>query len=288
MALRVLTFNAGLLRWRVGPWTVFENPGLVEGRARRLVGALSSERFDVLCIQECYEDDHFRELAAGLCSTHPHAARVKSGGFLRFHNGLAVLSAFPVSGASLRPHRAATLAERILATKAMLSVAVEVPGVGRVAVINVHLSAGLDPTSGAAVAVRARQIEELKELADRAAAGGAAAVLAAGDFNAGPEAAPANYLQILSAGFRDAWDEARGAAGPGHTWGASNELNTRGIHRGCAAQRCDHIFFLGGAAEVEVLDCRTAITDKVRLDSGLLTDASDHCGVVATLAIANE
>lgn len=212
--------------------------------------------------------------------------RCPAGGF-RFHNGLAVLSRFKIAEASLHPHRAATLAERIVATKAMLSVVLEVSGVGRVSVINVHLSAGLKPTSDAVVAVRGKQIEELKQLAGQmSVVGGAVCVLAVGDFNAGPEAAPANYADIVDAGFNDAWTEAQGGAAPGHTWDTSNDLNSRGIHGGCAAQRCDHIFYCSsGGVQVEVSDCRIACTDRVRLDSGHFTNVSDHYAVVATIKL---
>jgi endonuclease/exonuclease/phosphatase family metal-dependent hydrolase len=200
-----------------------------------------------------------------------------------------VFSRFEVLEASLRPHRAVTVAEYVMATKSMLSVVVEVPRAGRVAVINVHLSAGLNPVSDSVVSVRGRQIAELRALADRLSGGGVLFVLAAGDFNAGPEAAASNYDDIIRAGFEDAWTAVHGDVEQGHTWDPSNSLNAGGIHRGCVAQRCDHILLYGVSDRsiVDVIDCGVTCEDEIMLASGRTTNLSDHFGVAATLRISS-
>lgn len=203
-----------------------------------------------------------------------------TGGF-RFHNGLAVFSRFVISEASLHPHRAVTPVERFLATKAMLSVLIEIPSIGTIAIINVHLSAGIRPTSDAVVAIRAKQIQELKTLACNISNEGATPLLAVGDFNCGPEAAPENYSGLVNC-FNDAWTES-GSGTTGYTWDTSNKLNTGGLHYGCAAQRCDHIFY--SSTKLEVVDCRIACKNEMNLDSGVCTNISDHYGLLATFAM---
>ena len=181
-------------------------------------------------------------------------------------------------------HRAATWVECALATRAMLAAAVEVPGVGRVSVVNVHLSAGLDPTGAGAVAVRGRQAEELRRLCAELSAS-SDCVVAMGDFNAGPEADALSYRALTEAGFLDAWASApdgEGRRGPGHTWDPSNPLNAGGVHAGCPAQRCDHVFLVGRG--FAFTDCRVAAAGALDLGGGVASTASDHYGVAATVA----
>jgi endonuclease/exonuclease/phosphatase family metal-dependent hydrolase len=284
MALRVLTLNVGLLSWNLFGMPVFENPSFVEQRSRRLPEALDGDSFDVACFQECYSDAHFRRIARALAATHPHAARIGSGG-LRFHNGLAIVSRFKIAHARLHRHRAATFAESVLATKAMLVAAVEVPGVGRVSIVNVHLSAGLNPTGDAAVAVRGRQAGELTRLCG-ALKDECEFVVAMGDFNAGPEADDRTYRGLVGSGFRDAWAWVHGPDVPGHTWDPSNPLNAGGVHGGCPGQRCDHVFLLAGrsARGFAFADCKIAAAEELRLDGGVSSTVSDHYGVAATIA----
>ena len=167
----------------------------------------------------------------------------------------------------------------------------EVPGAGKVTVVNMHLTAGLHPVSEAAVATRRRQIKEAMAVCDAARTSGSRVAFIAGDLNAGPEAAPENYEQLLEAGWRDAWVEANGSGGSssssGATWDPANALNSGGVHSDCAPQRCDHVFVSpGSSASVNVRAARITSTDAVAVAAGgKEITASDHYGIAADFTI---
>ncbi|KAJ1443391.1 hypothetical protein B484DRAFT_16575 [Ochromonadaceae sp. CCMP2298] len=62
--------------------------------------------------------------------SHPYVARAKSGGMIKFHNGLMALSRFPIKNHFLAPYDKVSSLERHLATKSSLVVEVEIPGLG--------------------------------------------------------------------------------------------------------------------------------------------------------------
>ena len=78
----------------------------------------------------------------GLKRDYPYIARVDSGGLLKYHNGLVFLSKFPLKNVKLVRYNQASWLERLMATKSMLTVEVEIPNFGNFLMVNMHTTAG--------------------------------------------------------------------------------------------------------------------------------------------------
>lgn len=149
--------------------------------------------------------------------------------------------------------------------------------------IGFHVTSGglrLHPESPASESVRAQQVEEIL-----AAARSEAAIVIAGDLNAGPGVSQVNYDQIIAAGYLDCLaacgkqDQA--------TWDPLNPLNATGPHRTSPPQRCDHIFVQRSALEkgiVTLAGAETVFREPIVSVPGQRVTLSDHYGVTATLA----
>lgn len=248
--IRLLSWNVGLLRLRIGGSPraeVFANPPHSDERLPFLPAAILSTSPDIVALQECYEEAHFNFIRDELAPMLPHSARVKSGGCTRFHNGLNLFSRFPITEVTLTPYRQAALLEQLVASKSQLEVTLEVPGVGKVKVVNIHTTAGGSaPEAEGTDAIREDEIDEAVAACNYATRSGAcSAVIIIGDLNAGPEASVGNYRHLLAKGWRDAWvaaKEAGACTGPQYTWDPANFLNSTGPHASCPGQRCDHVF----------------------------------------------
>lgn len=127
--LNILTYNVGLLRWQMLHQPLFSNPAYVKQRFPFIVKALSelNDDIDVLCLQECYEDKHAKEICATLKSKLPYVARAKSGGILKFHNGLIILSKWPLSDIAYHPYKKVSPLEYYLASKGNLICTATIP-----------------------------------------------------------------------------------------------------------------------------------------------------------------
>uniref|UniRef100_A0A0G4FWW1 Endonuclease/exonuclease/phosphatase domain-containing protein n=1 Tax=Chromera velia CCMP2878 TaxID=1169474 RepID=A0A0G4FWW1_9ALVE len=221
------SFNAGLMDFRLMGVSFLSNPPFVEERVRRIPEALLSTNADVIALQEVFGSSHAHFLAESLKEAYPFCARVDEGQgrygsrsrfgvpSLAMHNGLMVLSKFPVLlnnhreggvGRSPRFHSFShvTPLEALFASKGILEVTLEVPGVGMVALLNVHAaSACPDPASPSAAAVRQAEMGEVFRVAQAAAERGEIPVVI-GDLNAGPVVCRDNYSFLLERGFEDA------------------------------------------------------------------------------------
>ena len=126
-SISFLSYNVGLLRLRLfGMLEVFANPPFCTARLPRQPDAIRALGADIVAIQECYEHAHFMILFNALKDLYPHFARRHSGGCIAFHNGLAILSRWPIVSVELEPLRKVATLEKYMASKCNLNVVVKV------------------------------------------------------------------------------------------------------------------------------------------------------------------
>ena len=294
--LRVVVFNVGLLRVKV-PFvgTVFSNPPCVDQRFPFLAGALNASGADVLCLQEIYEEVHVKALVAQTCNVYPYCARVDSGFAFQKHNGLMYLSKFPIECTHLSFHEKAANLEVFFGSKACLACVVVHPTFGRIAMVNMHTTAGGLEHPEKVDQIREAELKEAidlceeyvkKDLCDEA--------MIVGDLNCGPEASSVNYGFMIENLWSDAVQAAWGERSPiPPTWDSRNLLNVGGVHAMCPSQRVDHVFQRKGSKLKPESAC-LMFTEKiveVLFPAGWLWgkakppvhhSLSDHSGVMVT------
>jgi endonuclease/exonuclease/phosphatase family metal-dependent hydrolase len=263
----IVTFNAGLLRALGG---LIEPAPFVGERRNAMPSLLSACGADLILLQEVYGEAARRELARAL----PFSAYSDNR-----RSGLMALSASSIESV-LVPFAATTPEERLFDRKGVLVV-----DSSDVVACNIHMTAGgvRHPESSAANAIRARQIEQLLELAEARRAR-----MIAGDLNAGPGVSEANYALFEKGG----WIDVHALVHPGSgdvTWDPHNPLNVRGPHRRSPPQRVDHLFVRGDDLRTERVVPRSSeivfFEPIVATAAGLMTP-SDHYALRVTLALA--
>ena len=285
-----VTLNTDLLDVRLfGLLPVYPAAPHVEERLAALPEALAEVEADVVCLQEVFRKPHRAYLAASLEAPYPFAAGLRSPG-MPLGRGLMVLSRHPIDSARLIEFRAAFAEERLAIRKGMLDCVVRLPDLGRCRVINVHLAGG--GLFGHPESVRAEDLQrrQIAELLRRAGEPGPDVTIIAGDFNCGPHSSLANYLQVVEAGFRDAFAAAPtgAAAARDVTWAPANPLITGQGERALPPQRIDHVFLSrDGADRCRLGPARIVLRDApVRLAHGRRVPVSDHYGLLAEIAAA--
>ena len=198
-----------------------------------------------------------------------------------------LLSRFPILQSEFMPCHSAPRWTRLFWNQGLLIVTFDVPGIGRIRLINVHLAASVPfghSGSAASEANRAREIEQLLS----ATKGGERPAILTGDFNAGPEAHADSYHRVIKAGYADAFvgSPRSAATDPGFTWDAANPLNVRGRFRGSPSQRIDHVFVSGtGSPSLMPTSARIVLQERIiSTTSGTEIPLSDHYGMLVTLA----
>ena len=140
--ISILTFNAGLLQFRLAGITIFSNPPYVNERYPFILNALKETNVEIICLQEVYDDFQAFELVEELKDKFPYNAREESGGLLTLHNGLLVLSKWPIIRKNLQLYNSVSTLEYYFATKSSLFVTIDVPVIGKISLANVHTTAG--------------------------------------------------------------------------------------------------------------------------------------------------
>jgi endonuclease/exonuclease/phosphatase family metal-dependent hydrolase len=219
----VVTFNAGLLRAFGG---LLEPAPFVSERRAAIPHALAACGADLVLLQEVHDETSRRAISLALPNQAYDA---------RWRSSLMALSTSPIR-AALVPFRDSTLEERLFDCRGVLVVER-----GDLVALNFHTTAGglrHHPESVAADAIRARQIEQLLDVADEQRA---PLVVIAGDLNAGPGVSQSNYDRFEQRG----WIDVHALLHPGSrdvTWDPHNPLNSSGPHRTSPPQRVDHLF----------------------------------------------
>lgn len=279
---RFLTLNTFLLEVRLfGRLNVYPPAPWTEERLAALPAALAATGADVIALQEVYRRPHRRFLADALKGDYPHAAGLEHAG-IPLGTGLMVLSRHPITDAEAVEFRAALTEERIAIRKGGLDCRVRLPDLGTVRVIDFHLVAGGlagHPEGRRGETCRSGQIDEL---AARAATGGPEPLVLLGDLNAGTRASPANYRQMLDAGFRDAVAEAGG--GDLVSWDPGNPLITGDHNRSLPPQRMDQILIRENGSTHLTAEAAAIVLDEPTVDVGeAAVPLSDHYGVVVDI-----
>ncbi|KAL8448476.1 hypothetical protein Emed_003810 [Eimeria media] len=203
--LSLLSFNAGLLEYKLCGLRVYQNPPFTQRRLHHIPAALLATGADIICLQEVYGEAHADFIIESTRHKLPFVGRRTSGGRFSLHNGLLVLSKYPIVHTHFHKFEDVTYIERCFASKGMLEVAVDVPSIGVIAIFNMHLASGaVDPESRYVEDVRAAEIRQLLKACDAAADRGLIP-LVIGDLNAAPHLCASNYKCFVERGWRDCW-----------------------------------------------------------------------------------
>jgi endonuclease/exonuclease/phosphatase family metal-dependent hydrolase len=283
--LKLLTYNAGLFRFRLFGRSFFVPAPHIEERFAALAPALLSSGADIIALQEVYDPEHRVGLIAALEPAYPYRAVWPERSWGRMHSGLMLFSKYPIITA--RPHwfRDIPLDERLAVEKGMLIAEIEAKPFGHISVANCHHTSGgalWDPEGHFTDGYRRRQYRQLFDALD---AGASIRRLAMGDFNSGPEVAGGSFQELGASGYADAWAEKNGSQSM-PTWEPSNSLNSAGPHRKFSAQRLDHILLSPElAANSIVADARIIFSDPaVQVPGRGSFTLSDHYGLFVELA----
>ena len=165
---------------------------------------------DIICLQEVYDDYQSFLLIEELRSKYPYSARQESGGLLQYHNGLLVLSRWPITSNFLQTYDSVSTLEYFFATKSNLVVTIDVPLLGKLCLINVHTTAGgtLLPEDPMTEDVRLSELHQIVEYCEEISSDRPEEkIIIVGDLNCGPEASKENFKFILNSSYRDTFAE---------------------------------------------------------------------------------
>jgi len=232
-------------------------------RAARIAAAI--RRFDLLCLQEVFDEDARAALVRALRPTHPHQVeKVHDGDWLNEDSGLVIASRWPLSPPTFEEWNASRGWDR-WADKGVVRVRVRV-GRRRLTVFNLHMQSDTRRV-GEAAYVRRAQVRQLTHFVGRPRGPS----LIVGDFNV-PGDTPEYFemLRALPGAARDLFREANPHEA-GLTWdGTGNPFIPR---RDKDRLRIDYVLAL--TATPRVRWCRV---ERI----GCL---SDHFGVAAELVL---
>ena len=282
----LLTLNLGLLGFELtSDWRVPIDSRLKQrlAAAPDLLAALGA---DVIALQEVYTEADRQFLIEALESRYPF----NSGGpktFSPVGSGLLLLSRVPVLQSEFIPCRGAPWWTHPFWKQGFLKVEINLPLIGQVCLVNVHLAASVPFCLSTSRASRANREREIAQLLTAAGTGNFPTILI-GDFNTSPEIYPEGYRKILDAGYVDAYTASRSSdeASPGFTWDAANPLNQRGRFRNFPSQRIDHVFISRKrSSNLFPVSARIVLQEKtMRTSFGQPIPLSDHYGMLVTLA----
>ncbi|EED79712.1 predicted protein [Postia placenta Mad-698-R] len=301
--LRVLTLNCWGLKYVSKHRTA---------RIAAIADVLAGSDYDLVVLQEVWVYGDYNRLRAAVSTRLPYSKFFYSGAL---GAGLAILSRFPIIGATIHPYSLNGSPIEVIqgdwfVGKAAASILVAHPILGQVQVFNTHLFApGGDSGPLHLQAHRLVNAWEFAKLARQAAEVGRY-VIAAGDFNSSPASLPMSVIQE-HASLTDAWVVTHPNAPPlpnalptpldavniyGIT--ADSPLNSfsagkrlEPLARKFQGKRLDYIFFRQPSSppasdKTPILKCvntKVAFTDAV---PGTDFSYSDHFGLEATFEIS--
>jgi endonuclease/exonuclease/phosphatase family metal-dependent hydrolase len=296
--MRILTLNVGLLDYNCCGFTCFSNPPHSKHRFPHLAADIAALNPDILTIQECYAVSHADELYDQLKHILPHRVRMdsKKWGILNLHNGMMILSKYPVQDSKLLSHKQVACVEDWFGDKSTLVAVLNVPNYGPLHVINVHPTAGgTDPESPTADANREITLREILDYYNQATNVLGHGAMIVGDLNCGPDVSPQNFSFIINNGdFRDTFAEAvfdgKVPTDQRHSWDSRNLLNITGPHAHTEPQRIDHILLskndsrFGKVTYAEIVFTEKKVTvpakHPVTKEYPAQCSISDHYGVI--------
>jgi endonuclease/exonuclease/phosphatase family metal-dependent hydrolase len=282
MRLRLLTFNAGLLKifGRSAPVPY------VPERLAHLPAEIRKLDADIVLLQEVYGESTRRAVAEALKDVYPYADLPYAKRRFGLANGLMTLSRFPATHV-ITLFRDASPDEGWLDSKGFLATTHSLPTGEKLTCVNVHTTAGgifAHPESGQIDRIRALQIEQILDHRQELDS----LLLVAGDLNAGPGVSESNFRQMLHAGFVSLHDFLHGEISQ-PTWDPLNPLNIKGPHKHCPPQRIDHVFVHGNDIGNAAI---TPVSSEICLQAAVVPVAakeyvsiSDHYGLLVEFEI---
>ncbi len=236
--LKVITFNAAILDVRIFGHSFFRPVDYIDQRLEQLAFALEHSNADIIFLQEMFHRDKQNSLSQRLKNHYPYVlGHAPSGWKIRLGNELLIFSRFPLTSGKLVRFSHAPAEELRHTSKGFYHAQVELPMIGKINLINFHMSAGgkhLHPQSSTMEAIRQKQIEQLLDYSQSLNH-----TLLAGDLNAGPEVSIENYEQMLLPNYRDLFSK---SGAKGISWDPDNPLVKQGSESHLPPQRIDHIF----------------------------------------------
>jgi endonuclease/exonuclease/phosphatase family metal-dependent hydrolase len=198
-----------------------------------------------------------------------------SGWKFRLGNELLLFSRFPLTDGKLVRFSHAPAEELRHTSKGFYHAQVELPVIGKINLINFHMSAGgkhLHPQSSTMEAIRQKQIEQLLDYSQSLNH-----TLMAGDLNAGPEVSIENYEQVLSSNYHDLFSQ---SGAKGISWDPDNPLVQHGRESHLPPQRIDHVFANKSLFEnLKVADAKIVFDEHCVSISNEVVPLSDHYGL---------
>jgi endonuclease/exonuclease/phosphatase family metal-dependent hydrolase len=165
--LKVITFNAAILDVRIFNRSFFRPVDFIPQRLHQLAIVLEQSGADIIFLQEMFHRDKQDFLCQALQKSYPYVlGHAPPGWKFRLGNELLIFSRFSLTGGRLIRFKHAPAEELRHTSKGFYHLQVELPVVGKLNLVNFHMSAGGKhghPESGIMESIRLRQIEQLLE-----------------------------------------------------------------------------------------------------------------------------
>ena len=276
--LKVLTFNAAILDVRIFGHSFYRPLDHIDTRLQELATQLKETSADLVFLQEVFHHDKQNLLLQFLDTHYPyHSELARAGWKLRLGNELLILSRYPLGKGKLVRFKNAPAEELRHTSKGFYHIEANVPGLGKLNLVNFHMSAGgkhQHPQSAAMESMRLRQVQQLLEYCRPLDS-----LLLAGDLNAGPQTSLTNYQQVIESGYLDCFLAGQGS---GISWDPDNALVRIGSESHLPPQRIDHIFADRSLMEkVQVHDAEVVFKNNPVNTANTKLPLSDHYGITA-------
>jgi endonuclease/exonuclease/phosphatase family metal-dependent hydrolase len=274
--LKVITFNAAILDVRIFGHSFFRPVDYIDQRLEQLAFALEHSNADIIFLQEMFHRDKQDALSQRLKKCYPYVlGHAPSGWKIRLGNELLIFSRFPLTEGKLVRFSNAPAEELRHTSKGFYHAQVEMPLIGKLNLINFHMSAGgkyEHPESNIMEAIRQKQIDQLLDYSRSLSN-----TILAGDLNAGLEVSTENYKQMLSSKCHDLFTH---SGAKGISWDPDNPLVKQGSESHLPPQRIDHVFVDRSLFEnLKVTDAEIIFDEHCVKTSNDAVPLSDHYGL---------
>jgi exonuclease III len=299
--LSILSFNIGLLDYYLpGVGVVYKYPDYAEQRMYHVPDAIRRANADIVCLQECYTSFQIHFIVSALSDMYPYHSHKSSPGWWKLQNGMVTLSKHPIVGQYMLPFTQISTLEAWFANKSQLISLLEIPSMGKVAILNIHTTAGgfQLPTHPSSDADREHELAEVHAVVKDVEKDGYHAIIV-GDYNCGPNSSSGNWIHFRKFyNYRDLFVEAyegnrwTSENGQPYTWDPLNYLNKIGPHKELPPDRLDHMSISGGdkfwenyvCSDARILFMDTCVD--IPCEDGGKSTISDHYGLYCELSVS--
>lgn len=284
MIIKFITFNLGLLDYKILGKTIFSNPYYSNERIIHIPNALLKYDADIIAIQECYDDAYVNFIKNKLKLLYPYVARKdKKRNMLQLHNGLIIFSKFPIKSVNLFPYSNSDIVENYFGNKCLLVTEI-IFNNQVISLFNIHLTAGsYNPESLTSTNHRLSQIKEVLLITNHYKSRNTIPIIL-GDFNSGKIRTNKNYYLMLNNGFIDTHDKINNNDKINFTWSPNNVQNS--VHNNAQVDKIDHLFYHNSDKNIKILDSKIILYEKnIKLKNNQYCGLSDHYGLLTTIEI---